>query len=61
VALFTTAGTALRLPPGVLHSGFRYFIELQALQMPGSDFNTRPYVETLPRAVAPALSGLLEP
>lgn len=60
VALYT-AGTSLRLPPGILRSGKSYFAIIEARSSGNGDFQGQPFRSTYPEAKAMTVTGVFSP
>ncbi|RKG71766.1 hypothetical protein D7V80_00235 [Corallococcus sp. CA054B] len=61
VAKLYTAGTSLRLPPGILGSGKSYFAIIEARSSGNADFQGQPFRSTYPEAKAMTVTGVFTP
>ncbi|MFZ5439542.1 MAG: hypothetical protein ACOZQL_06020 [Myxococcota bacterium] len=59
IAMLYTQDTAVRLPPGLLTAGDRFFVQVIALSSPRSSLATKPYARSFPVSYGAAVSGVL--
>ncbi|RKH79817.1 hypothetical protein D7Y21_33180 [Corallococcus sp. AB045] len=61
VAQLDTAGTSLRLPPGVLAAGKSYYAIIEARSSGNADFQGHPFRSSYPEAHAMSVTGVFTP